>query len=115
MNAVERDPLTGRILYATSDDTTATGLPSRPPRTLGDCYQIYFLATEITFQQTDETMLAQMPAEQLEIFDQTFRPCLEQLGVPIPDDLAFQDENWPVLFVEASQALADGRCVVSGG
>jgi hypothetical protein len=46
----------------------------------------------------------------MKIFDETARVCLDHIGVPVPSDLEFMDENWNPLNDEAYEAMGDGRC-----
>ena len=105
-----RDEVTGVVSYQTSSDA-----PLLPPGQSGgsvenDCYQRFFVQTEIAFQLTDPVVLGGYPIAQMKIFDETARVCLDHIGVPVPSDLVFMDENWNPLNDEAYEAMGDGRC-----
>jgi hypothetical protein len=55
-------------------------------------------------------VLGGYPIAQMKIFDETARVCLDHIGVPVPSDLEFMDENWNPLNDEAYEAMGDGRC-----
>lgn len=103
-----RDVVTGLIEYTTQ---TLLLPPGQSDGTkLNDCYQLRFAYVEIAFQISDPTVLAQEPREQMDFFNENYRPCLEELGVSVPDDLEFNDEHWAQLYEEAIAASQDGRC-----
>ncbi len=105
-NEVGRDEVTGVITYTITD--YEEGLPGS--RT-SECYERWWRDTEAAFQTSDPAVLAGEPAEQMRFFDENLRPCLEHIGVAVPDDLEYQDENWGPLMDEAVRAINDGRCV----
>lgn len=105
-----RDEVTGVISYQTS-----SAAPLLPPGQSGgsvenDCYQRFLVQAEIAFQLTDPVVLGGYPIAQMKIFDETARVCLDHIGVPVPSDLEFMDENWNPLNDEAYEAMSDGRC-----
>jgi len=110
-----RDVATGLIEYTTQTLLLPPGQSDDTP--LNDCYQSWFAHTEVAFQISDPAVLAAEPQEQLDFFNQNYRPCLEQIDVEVPDDLEFNDENWSQLVEEAVAASQDGRCStgVEGG
>ncbi len=112
------DPVTGMISYSTSFATQGVGVRSfdqdhnelRPVESpLNDCYQRYFDFAEWWFQTNDPTVLAALPAEQLEMLRQFAGPCLAEHGVDIPDDLEYGSPQYQELgdrFRELSNADA---------
>jgi len=111
-----RDEVTGIIEYTTQTLLLPPG--QTPPgqsdgSELNECYNRWFFHVEVAFHTSDPAVLAAEPQEQLDFFNENFRPCLEQIGVAVPDDLEFQDENWGPLNDEAARALQDGRCVLA--
>lgn len=109
-----RDEVTGLIAYSTRTLLSPPG--QTPPgqsdgSELNDCYHRWFAHVEVAFQGSDPAVLAGQPAEQMRFFNENLRPCLEHIGVAVPDDLEFQDENWGPLNDEAVRAIQDGRCV----
>lgn len=108
---VDRDPISGLISYSVSsysDDLLAPGDYSASK--LNDCYQRWFAHTEIAFQVSDPAALAAIAAQERRFFDAELRPCLERIGVVVPDDLEVDDDNWRSLDDQAMQAFQDGRC-----
>lgn len=107
----DRDPVTGMINYSVSSYSDELLPPGRfNGSKLNDCYQRWFAHTEMAFQLSDPAVLAAEPAEQMKFFDDYLRPCLGQLGVDVPNDLEYNDENWQSLNDQAVEALQDGRC-----
>jgi hypothetical protein len=103
-----RDEVTGVISYSTQ---TLLLPPGQFDGTkLNDCYQDTFVYVEVAFQTSDPTVLAAQPQEQLAFFNENIRPCLAKIGIEVPDDLEFNDENWLQLNDEATRAFQDGRC-----
>lgn len=103
-----RDEVTGLITYSTQTMLLPPG--QSDGSTLNDCYQRRFAFVEMTFQTSDPAVLAAEPREQLDFFNENFRPCLDSIGIGVPDDLEFNDEHWAQLVGEATQAFQDGRC-----
>lgn len=103
-----RDEATGVIMYSTQTELFPPG--QFDGTMLNDCYQRQFVHVEIAFQTSDPAVLAALPQEQIDLFNQNIRPCLEQIGVEVPGDLEFNDENWAQLNEEAVRAFEDGRC-----
>lgn len=113
-----RDVVTGLITYSTRTLLSPPG--QTPPgqsdgSQLNECYHRWFAHVERAFQATDAAVLAAEPQEQMEFFNENIRPCLEQIGVDVPEDLEFNDENWGQLNDEAVRAFQDGRCSSNGG
>lgn len=113
-----RDEVTGLITYSTRTLLSPPG--QTPPgqsdgSELNDCYHRWFFHVERAFQGTDPAVLAAIPQEQMDGFNELFRPCLERIGVEVPDDLEFNDENWAELNDEAVRAFQDGRCGPDAG
>jgi hypothetical protein len=113
-----RDVVTGLITYSTRTLLSPPG--QTPPgqsdgSQLNECFHRWFAHVERAFQATDAAVLAAEPQEQMEFFNENIRPCLEQLGVNVPEDLEFNDENWGQLNDEAVRAFQDGRCSSNGG
>ncbi len=108
-----RDPATGIISYSTKTLLLPPG--QEGDTELNSCYQRRFAYVEIAFQTSDPGVLAAEPQEQLEFFNENYRPCLESIGVEVPTDLEFDDENWAQLSQEAAAAFQDGRCGTDEG
>lgn len=103
-----RDLATGVIWYSTQTLLMPPGQSDGSK--LNECYIRWFAHTEAAFLTSDPAVLAAEPQEQMDFFNKNLRPCLERIGVEIPDDLEFNDENWAQLNGEAMRALQDGRC-----
>ena len=104
----ERDPTTGEIQYG------SRGMILPPGQANGTvengCYQRFFAQTEITFSATNTGVLGSTDDDQMRVFDQNFRPCLDHLGVPVPADLKFNDKNWIPLLDQVTDAINSGKC-----
>jgi hypothetical protein len=105
---VARDEVTGSITYQSSGELLVPG--EKGGSAANDCYQRYFVQTEVAFQLTDAAVQDAEPSEQMKIFNDGFRPCLDLIGVEVPADLEFGDENWIPLLDEVVIAKNDGRC-----
>ena len=102
------DELTGVIQYETAGEVLPPGQSGGGVE--NDCYQKFFVQTEIAFQLTDPVVLGGLPAQQLADFNKYYRVCLDHIGVAIPDDLQFKDKNWLPLLEASAKAVSDGRC-----
>ncbi len=104
------DPVTGVISYQTSIESPLEAPGVTSGSQLNDCYQLWFAQTEIAFQTSDPNVVAALPGEQMKFFDSNIRPCLEMIGITVPADLQYNDENWGPLTETATRAIADGQC-----
>lgn len=102
------DPETGLIIYGTM------GVLEPPGPIAGSavnrCYQTYFSYIELAWQRTDPTLLAVSARRQRELFDTTFRPCLEANGYEVPDVVEPGTEVYGELTVAATKLFNDGTC-----
>ena len=101
----EIDPISGLIYYGSSSLDIVYG--SGP---LWDCYEAEFVMVESAFQLTDPAVLAQGEQDSIDVFNLLLRPCLETLGIAVPDIVSIDDPEVSPLAAEATAALNDGRC-----
>lgn len=104
----DTDAVTGELTYTSSGDLLAPG--QMGGSTENECYQRFFAQVEVTFSLTDPGVQDNLSSEQMQIFDQTIRPCLEYAGVDIPDDLAYGTADWLRMLDENTRALNAGEC-----
>ncbi len=108
-----RDEVTGLIQYSTQTLLLPPG--QSDGSALNECFHRTFAHTETAFQISDPTVLAADAQDQIAFFNENYRSCLQEIGVAIPDDLEFNDENWAQLLEEAVTAQQDGRCSAGVG
>lgn len=110
INEIGRDELTGVISYTSPASADLLGPGQENGSVENGCYQEFFVQTEIAFQQTDPIVLGGLPAQQMQLFNTGDRLCLDYLGIPVPADLEFLDENWMPLVERVMVAIKDGSC-----
>lgn len=102
------NPFTDEIVYGASGELLPPGQTGGGA--VNECYQKYFAQTEIIFSTASREVLSNLDEEQMHLFDQHIRPCLELIGAEVPDDLVVGSAEW-VRLLDANTAAHDaGKC-----
>ncbi len=108
VDETNRDPASGVIMYATSEELLDT--TSGDSNDTTTCYVRHFMATEIEFQQTDSAALDAASSQQLRDFEQLLAPCLTENGFEIPLDLRAGSQAYEELSAEFNRLALAGKC-----
>ena len=102
------NPVTGEMTYQTGGTLLTIGQTGGSVE--NECHQKYLAQTEVIFSTTDPGVLANLDVEQMHFFDLNIRPCLESIGVEIPDVLVVASDEWVRLLDENTKAHQAGNC-----
>lgn len=105
---VDRNPNTGLILYESASELL-------PPGQWGgsvenECYQAEFAEVEIAFATTDDRVLADADAELQRVFYTEIRPCMESLGIDVPNDVVMKSAEEIAFYERFVEAVNAGQC-----
>lgn len=106
---MSRDPVSGEITYETSGQI---GTPENPDLTTpeGRCYHKYFDRVEIVFETTNPVALQEGIRQQVQIYDQSIRPCLLKNHETAPRSVTPGSQSFGQLMDAWSKLNAEGKC-----